>query len=25
LQPWADFIGDPEVDVVDKSHGLDKY
>jgi hypothetical protein len=25
LQPWADFIGDPEVDVADKSHGLDKY
>ncbi len=25
LQPWVDFIGDPEVDVAENSHGLDKY
>jgi hypothetical protein len=25
LQPWADLVGDPEVDVADNSHGLDKY
>jgi hypothetical protein len=25
LQPWVDFIGDPEIDVAENSHGLDKY
>jgi hypothetical protein len=25
LPPWVDFIGDPEVDVAENSHGLDKY
>ncbi len=25
LQPWADFVGNPEVDVADNSHRLDKY
>jgi hypothetical protein len=25
LQPWADFVGDPEVDVAENSHGLEKY
>ena len=25
LQPWEDLIGNPEVDVADNSHGLDKY
>jgi hypothetical protein len=23
LQPWVDFIGDPEIDVAENSHGLD--
>jgi len=25
LQPWADFIGDPAINIQENSHGLDKY
>jgi hypothetical protein len=25
LQPWADFVGDPEVDLNENSNGVDKY